>query len=78
MSSRLPRVSAIEVIKVLEKIEFTLSRQSGSHKIYKNAEGRRVTVPYHGSTILKLKTFKSILSDAGLTVEEFIELLKSF
>ncbi|WP_322742261.1 type II toxin-antitoxin system HicA family toxin [Gloeocapsopsis crepidinum] len=45
--------------------------------MYKNAEGRRVTVPYHGNTILKLKTFKSILSDAGLTVEEFIELLKS-
>lgn len=77
MSSRLPRVSATEVIKVLEKIGFALSRQSGSHKIYKNAEGRRVTVPYHGSTILKLKTFKSILNDAGLTVEEFIKLLKS-
>jgi predicted RNA binding protein YcfA (HicA-like mRNA interferase family) len=77
LSPRLPRVSAIEVIKVLEKVGFFLSRQSGSHKIYKNAEGRRVTVPYHGTTILKLKTLKSILNDAGLTIEEFVELLKS-
>jgi predicted RNA binding protein YcfA (HicA-like mRNA interferase family) len=71
--SRLPRVSAIEVIRVLEKIGFTLARQSGSHKIYKNADGLRATVPYHGSTILKPKTLKSILNDAELTVDEFIE-----
>jgi predicted RNA binding protein YcfA (HicA-like mRNA interferase family) len=77
LSSRLPRVSATEVIKVLEKIGFVLSRQSGSHKIYKNADGRRVTVPYHSATILKLKTLKSILNDAGLTVEEFVDLLRN-
>ncbi|WP_354000930.1 type II toxin-antitoxin system HicA family toxin [Gloeocapsopsis sp. IPPAS B-1203] len=35
MSSRLPRVSATEAIKVLEKIGFALSQQSGSHKIYR-------------------------------------------
>jgi len=75
LSSKFPRVNAVEVIRVLEKIGFTLTRQSGSHKIYKNSEGRRVTVPYHGTTILKLKTLKSILNDANLTGEEFIELL---
>ncbi|TYQ26564.1 type II toxin-antitoxin system HicA family toxin [Pseudanabaena sp. UWO310] len=75
MSPRLPRVNANEVIRVLEKIGFVLTRQSGSHKIYKNDEGRRATVAYHGSTILKPKTLKSILNDANLTVEEFIELL---
>ncbi len=75
MSPRLPRVNVNEVIRVLEKIGFVLTRQSGSHKIYKNDEGRRATVAYHGSTILKPKTLKSILNDANLTVEEFIDLL---
>jgi predicted RNA binding protein YcfA (HicA-like mRNA interferase family) len=75
LSPRLPRVNANEVIRVLEKIGFVLTRQSGSHKIYKNDEGRRATVAYHGSTILKPKTFKSILNDANLTVEEFVDLL---
>jgi len=75
LSTRLPRVNAIEAIRVLEKIGFTLARQSGSHKIYKNSEGRRATVVYHGSTILKPKTLKSILNDANLTVEEFVDLL---
>jgi predicted RNA binding protein YcfA (HicA-like mRNA interferase family) len=75
LSPRLPRVNANEVIRVLEKIGFVLTRQSGSHKIYKNAEGRRTTVAYHGSAILKPKTLKSILNDANLTVEEFVDLL---
>lgn len=75
MSQRLPRVTAAEVIRVLEKIGFVLSRQSGSHKIYKNTEDRRVTVPFHAGKILNPKLLKSILNDAGLTVEKFIELL---
>ncbi|MCL1474379.1 type II toxin-antitoxin system HicA family toxin [Argonema antarcticum A004/B2] len=43
--------------------------------MYKNAEGRRVTVPFHSGKILHPKILKSILNDAGLTVEEFVQLL---
>jgi predicted RNA binding protein YcfA (HicA-like mRNA interferase family) len=47
MSEKLPRVTANEMIKIVEKSGFHFSRQSGSHKIYKNDEGKRVTIPYH-------------------------------
>jgi predicted RNA binding protein YcfA (HicA-like mRNA interferase family) len=40
---KLPRVTAAEAIKVLERAGFLLVRQSGSHKMYKNKEGKRVT-----------------------------------
>lgn len=76
MNSCLPRVTAAQVIRALDKIDFVLTRQSGSHKIYKNAAGRRVTVPFHAGKILHPKVLKSILADAGLTVEEFTQLLK--
>jgi len=76
VSSRLPRVTAKQVIRVLEKIGFGLTRQSGSHRIYKNAIGRRTTVPFHAGKILHPKVLKSILADAELTLEEFIQLLK--
>ncbi len=46
MSQRLPKVTADEIIRVLEKAGFTLARQSGSHKIYKSSTGKRVTIPY--------------------------------
>jgi predicted RNA binding protein YcfA (HicA-like mRNA interferase family) len=47
MTQKLPRITAGEAIRVLEKAGVLLARQSGSHKIYKNREGKRVTVPYH-------------------------------
>jgi len=74
MSDRLPRVTAGVVIKVLERVGFSLVRQSGSHRIYKNQEGKRVTVPFHSGVILHPKILKSILRDASLTVERFKEL----
>ena len=76
MNPKLPRVTAQEVIRVLERIGFRCVRQSGSHRIYRDARGRRVTVPYHAGKTLHPKVLKSILRDADLTVEEFIRLLK--
>ena len=43
--------------------------------IYKNAAGKRVTVPFHASKILHPKVLKSILRDADLSVEKLLELL---
>jgi predicted RNA binding protein YcfA (HicA-like mRNA interferase family) len=76
MTNKLPRVSASEAIRALEKAGYFLVRQSGSHRIYKNAEGRRATVPYHSGKELHPKILKSILRDADLTTEEFLELMK--
>lgn len=76
MTDKLPRVTAAETIRVLEKVGFFLARQSGSHKIYKNAAGKRVTVPYHSGKVLHPKILKSILRDADLSLEEFIDLMK--
>ena len=71
---KLPRVTADEVIRVLNRAGFSLVRQSGSHKIYKNEKGMRVTVPYHAGKTLHPKVLQSILRDADLSVEAFDEL----
>jgi len=57
MTEKLPRVTADETIKALDKAGFFFARQSGSHKIYKNKEGKRTTVPYHAGKILHPKTY---------------------
>ena len=72
---KLPRVTARQMVAALEKAGFSLARQSGSHMIYKNAAGRRATVPFHSSKILHPKVVKSILRDAEITVERLQELL---
>ena len=76
MTDRLPRVSAADAVRALEKAGFFFARQSGSHRIYKNADGQRVTVPYHSGKELHPKILKNILRDADLTAEEFLELMK--
>ena len=75
MKSRLPRVTARQVIGVLEKIDFRWARQKGSHAIYKNAEGKRATVPVHSGKTLHPRVLQNILRDAGLNVDEFVALL---
>ena len=75
MSNKLPRIKAKDIIKILEKKGFVLVRQSGSHKIYRDNAGKRVTVPYHSNKILHPKVLKSIMRDAEISVEELRELL---
>lgn len=75
MSPHLPRLTAKEIIAVIEKMGFSFSRQSGSHKIYKNENGQRITIPFHSGKILHPKLLKSILRDAEISVERLNELL---
>jgi predicted RNA binding protein YcfA (HicA-like mRNA interferase family) len=72
---KLPRLTARQIIAALEKAGFSLARQSGSHRIYKNAAGKRVTVPFHASRILHPKVLKSIMRDAGLAAEDLEKLV---
>ncbi|MCL7411152.1 MAG: type II toxin-antitoxin system HicA family toxin [Methanosarcinaceae archaeon] len=75
MNSKLPRVDAKHLIKVVEKLGFELVRQSGSHIIYKNAKGQRLTIPYHTGKILHPKIVRSALKDMNIDIEEFKKLL---
>ena len=52
--SRLPVLSAREVIRILEQMGFEIVRQRGSHVRLKHEDGRVVTVPVHRSTVDKI------------------------
>ncbi len=75
----LPRVSGKQIIRALKRADFQVFDQTGSHVYLHRWTGERwterVTVPVHGNKILKLKTLKSILKQADLTIEELIQLL---
>jgi len=68
-------LTARQIVSALERVGFSLSRQSGSHMIYKNAAGKRVTIPFHAAKILHPKVLKSILRDADLSIEKLETLL---
>ncbi len=68
----MPVIHAKELIKILERKGFTLTRQSGSHAIYVNQNSVRVTVPVHGKKDLGKGLLKQIMKDAGLTNEDIV------
>lgn len=77
---RLPRVTGKDVISALQKAGFSVFDQEGSH-VYLHirqgdAFGSRVTEPLHSGKILKPKTLKSILNAAGISTEDFTNLLR--
>lgn len=71
MNGKIPRITADKLIRVLQKRGFGVVRQSGSHKILRNAQDCRVTVPCHPGTIIHPKIIKRIIEDTGLSLGDF-------
>jgi predicted RNA binding protein YcfA (HicA-like mRNA interferase family) len=73
--SRLPALKPKEVIAALSKVGFQTVRVRGSHyQLLNPATKRRVTVPHH-TRDLSRSTLASILNQAGISTDEFIELI---
>jgi predicted RNA binding protein YcfA (HicA-like mRNA interferase family) len=66
-------VSGRAVVQALAKAGFAEVSQRGSHLKLRNPAGKTVIVPLHRE--LARGTLRSILRQADLTVEAFIELL---
>jgi predicted RNA binding protein YcfA (HicA-like mRNA interferase family) len=73
--SHLPRISGRNVVRAFNKIGYEKDRQTGSHIVLRQLEypHRRLVVPDHNE--IAKGTLRAIISQAGLTVAEFLELL---
>ncbi|HEV2494689.1 MAG TPA: type II toxin-antitoxin system HicA family toxin [Terriglobia bacterium] len=73
---RLRSVTARRLVNALEKDGFRLNRQSGSHRQYKHADRRRVTVSFHHSSdTFPPKTLRSMIEiQARWTWEDLVRL----
>lgn len=73
MSPALPVVSGRQAVRALEKAGFAQISQKGSHVKLRTEAGRTVIVPQHRE--LARGTLASILRQAGLSIDQFLELL---
>jgi predicted RNA binding protein YcfA (HicA-like mRNA interferase family) len=71
---KLPVVKPKMVIRALKRTGFAVHHTTGSHYFLKKGK-LRVSIPYHNKD-LKPGTLASIIAQAGLTVEEFIDWLR--
>ena len=77
MSPRAPRLTGKQVERAILKAGWYLHHSRGSHFYYRNPEhpGKQITLAIHAGEIIPQKTLRSILEQADLTLDEFIELL---
>jgi len=75
--SKLPILTAQELIKILKKIGFEIIRQKGSHVFLAHEDGRTTVVPVHpGEDIGRGLLRKIIKEDVKISIQDFQELLK--
>lgn len=71
---KLPRdVSGAQAVRALQRLGFAIVRQRGSH-IRMEKGALAVTVPAHDS--IAPGTLQSVLKQASVSVEEFVEALR--
>ena len=71
----MPSVKPRQIIRALERVGFEVDHQTGSHVVLRRAsDGCRVVVPSHSRDLGRGLTLR-IVKTAGLTRDEFIELL---
>ncbi len=74
--SKLPVISGADAVRAFEKIGYQVSRQRGSHirlRDESNPNHYPLTVPNHDE--LKPGLLRRLIRDAGLSVDEFVQLL---
>jgi predicted RNA binding protein YcfA (HicA-like mRNA interferase family) len=72
--SRMPQVTARELVVFLKKQGFVEDRQAGSHLTLWNADRQvAVTVPVHAGCSLGRGLAIRILKDAGFTVDNYLK-----
>ena len=73
--SKLPVVSGREAVRAFETLGYVVDHQTGSHVVLRHRDPpyRRLTIPDHHE--LAKGTLRSLIRQAGLTVERFQSLL---
>jgi len=76
--SRLRLLPYRDLRKVAEAIGFRWVRCEGSHNTFRNAQGRIVVIPDHGSHVIVRPLLRKILRDLGLSVDEYNRIIENW
>ncbi len=71
---KLPVISGDEFVRVMRKLGYDIDRTRGSHMILRSLGRPPLSVPRHRE--LDRGTVRGLIHDAGLSIDEFIELMK--
>jgi len=75
--SKLPMLTGLELIKILERIGFKNVRQKGSHVFLKHQDNRITIIPVHKGKDIDRSLLRKILRDTKISLDEFKDILKN-
>jgi predicted RNA binding protein YcfA (HicA-like mRNA interferase family) len=67
-----PPLKPQEVAAILRRLGFEEVRQRGSHKQFRNLDGRGTTVPFHAGRDISPTLVRKIAQDVGVDIVEFL------
>jgi predicted RNA binding protein YcfA (HicA-like mRNA interferase family) len=74
--SKLPILTGLELIKILERVGFKTVRQKGSHVFLKHKGNRITIIPVHKGKDVDRALLRKILRDTKISLNEFKDILK--
>jgi len=73
--SKLPLLTAKELIKILLQLGFEQKRQKGSHKFFQHNDGRTTVIPDHGTEKIDRGLLNKIIKqDLMISLESFLKI----
>jgi len=73
--TRLLRLKGREIVRVLERAGFQVTRTRGSHTFLRHPDGRTTVVPIHAGETIGPGLLRAILRDVEMSIEDFRKLL---
>ena len=69
-----PRLTSVEVIRILRRHGFLRVAQSGSHQKWRNpATAKQVIVADHRGRVLPLGTLRAIIEGSGIALADWLK-----
>lgn len=75
--SKLPILTGLELVKILEKVGFKNVRQKGSHVFLKHQDNRITIIPVHKGKDIDRSLLRKILRDIKISPDNLKDILKN-
>ena len=75
--SKLPILTGLELVKILEKVGFKNVRQKGSHVFLKHQDNRITIIPVHKGKDIDRSLLSKILRDTKISPDNLKDILKN-
>ena len=72
---KLPVLQDRDLVRLLVQFGFIERRQTGSHKVFKHPDGRRIVVAMHAGKGIPKGALRGIIKDMGVSIEELTRML---